>query len=75
MNNKVTIIIASFNHGRYIFRALESVINQSHRNIEVLIIDDGSTDNTFDVVSGLIKMIAELNIFINTIRGFRRQGI
>jgi glycosyltransferase involved in cell wall biosynthesis len=55
MNNKVTIIIASFNHGRYIFRALESVINQSHRNIEVLIIDDGSTDNTFDVVSGLIK--------------------
>ena len=46
----VSVVIATYNREKYIKRAIESVINQTYKNIELIIIDDGSTDNTGDVV-------------------------
>lgn len=48
---KVSVIIPTFNRAHLIGRALSSVIGQSFRGIEVLIIDDGSTDDTREVVA------------------------
>lgn len=45
----VSIIIPSYNYGHYLTYALDSALNQHHKNIEVLIIDDGSTDQTKEV--------------------------
>jgi glycosyltransferase involved in cell wall biosynthesis len=42
----VTVIIPVFNGERYLSEAIDSVLNQSYRPIEVVILDDGSTDNT-----------------------------
>lgn len=42
----VTIAIASYNNAPYIERCIDSVIQQSYRNLEILIVDDGSKDNT-----------------------------
>ncbi|MHC2148082.1 glycosyltransferase family 2 protein [Pseudomonas sp. 210_17 TE3656] len=42
----VTVIIASYNHARYIEKSVNSVINQTYSNIELLVIDDGSTDES-----------------------------
>jgi len=47
---KVSVVIPTYNHARYLPYALDSVIKQSHANLEVIVIDDGSTDGTFKVV-------------------------
>ncbi len=42
----VTIAIASYNNGTYIERCLDSVVNQSYDNLEIIVVDDGSKDDT-----------------------------
>lgn len=47
---KVTVYITNYNYGKYIDKAIESVLNQSFKDIEIFIIDDGSTDNSKEVI-------------------------
>ncbi|WP_460545767.1 glycosyltransferase family 2 protein, partial [Echinicola sediminis] len=42
----ISIIIPNYNRAQYLKEALSSVINQTYRNFEVLVIDDGSTDES-----------------------------
>lgn len=55
MKDKVSIIIPAYNVEKYIHRAIESSINQTYNNIEILIVDDGSTDNTWNIISSYCK--------------------
>lgn len=50
MNPAISIIIPSFNEEKYISRCLDSVLNQTFTDFEVLCVDDGSTDNTFNII-------------------------
>jgi glycosyltransferase involved in cell wall biosynthesis len=45
-----TIVIPSYNRGHIVGRAIESVLNQSYSDFEIIVVDDGSTDNTKEVV-------------------------
>ena len=49
-NKLVSVIIPSYNHSQWISCAIESVLNQSYNNIELIIVDDGSTDGSHDVI-------------------------
>jgi glycosyltransferase involved in cell wall biosynthesis len=58
----VSIIIPSYNSGRFLERTLISIFNQDYPNIEIIIIDGGSTDNTADILKKYghqIKLLSE----------------
>jgi len=55
MNPLVSIVITSFNRAKYIGEAIESVLSQTYSNLECIIVDDGSTDNTEGIVFEYIK--------------------
>ncbi len=47
---KITVLIPCYNAGKYIRAAINSIINQSYQNLEILILDDGSVDNSREII-------------------------
>ena len=54
MYGLVSIIMPSYNTGKFIAEAISSVISQTYTNWELIIVDDASTDNTAEIVSSLM---------------------
>ena len=54
---KVSIIIPTYNQSQYLEEAIESALNQTYKNIEIIIVDDGSTDNTPEVIKSFDNKI------------------
>ena len=72
----VSVIMPAYNSGDYIGQAIESVLSQDYSNLELIIVDDGSTDNTRDVVSRFNdKRIRYLRQENRGVAGARNLGI
>lgn len=54
-NKKISIIIPIYNGEKFLNRCLESIINQTYNNFEIIIINDGSTDRTQDIIEKYAK--------------------
>jgi glycosyltransferase involved in cell wall biosynthesis len=53
--DKVSIIIPTYNRNEFLLEAVYSALNQTHKNTEIIVVDDGSTDNTRQILETLIK--------------------
>ena len=51
--DKISVIIPTYNRGHLILKSISSVLNQTYKNIEVLLIDDGSSDDTEHIINSL----------------------
>lgn len=52
---KVSVVIPLYNHAHFIEQAMRSVLEQTHTNVELIVVDDGSKDNSADVAEAFLK--------------------
>src|ERR1700741_2348642 len=74
----VSIIIPSYNAGRFITETINSVINQTYKDWELIIINDGSTDNTLSLIETFSKQDHRISVFTKNNSGVsdtRNTGI
>lgn len=66
MNNtikpNISVIIPVYNTGAYLEASLESVINQTLKNIEIIVVNDGSTDNSAEIIESYVKFDKRISV-------------
>ena len=62
----VSVLISTYNNEQTISDAVESIINQTYRKIEILIMDDSSTDSTPKILNDYSKKYEHIHVFTNT---------
>jgi len=65
----ISVIMPAFNAGKYITRTLDSVRNQTHSELEIIVVDDGSTDNTVAIVEALASQDKRIKLLRSPHRG------
>ena len=55
MNSLVSIVVPVYNSEKYLIKCVDSILKQSYKNLEILLIDDGSTDRSYDICCDLAK--------------------
>lgn len=63
--SSLTVVINSFNRGKYIGPAIESVLNSSFGDFELLVLDDASTDGTVEVARSFAARDKRIRLFVN----------
>ena len=61
----ISVIIPSFNRKKFINKAIESVLNQDYNNVEIIIVDDGSTDGTYEYLKEKYKKNESITLYRN----------
>lgn len=73
VNPMVSVVIPTYNESRFLPRCIESVLNQTYNNLEIIVVSDGSTDDTNDVVNsylatGKVRLIVQNNSGVSRAR-------
>ncbi len=63
-NSLISVIVPIYNTARYLPRCIESILNQNHRNIELILIDDGSIDDSLNICRQYEKADARIKVLV-----------
>ena len=61
----ISVIVSAYNAEKLIRKSLNSIINQTYKNIELLIMNDASTDNTLSICNDLAEKDSRVKVFNN----------
>lgn len=78
MTSLVSIIIPAYNVDKYIGKCIQSCIGQTYKNLEIIVVDDGSTDRTGDLITQLSLFDSRIRIYSQINQGVvvaRNKGI
>ena len=64
--HKVSVIVLNYNHSKYLQQRIESILNQTYTDFELIILDDNSTDNSKEIIDSYVKKHPEIKNFYNT---------
>jgi len=60
----ISVVMPAYNHDKYIAKALESVVSQTYQNLELIVVNDGSTDKTQNVIDDFLSKHSNLRVKI-----------
>ena len=69
----VSVVIPSYNHRQYLAAAVDSVLGQTHEHLELIVVDDGSTDDSREYLRGISDPRCTVNTTRLPARRRRRQ--
>lgn len=67
MKTSISICMITYNRGKYLKEAIDSILTQSFLDWELIIVDNGSTDNSIDLINSYINKDSRIKLFINPI--------
>ncbi|WP_396167715.1 glycosyltransferase family 2 protein [Flavobacterium sp.] len=62
----VTVICSCYNHQKFVCESIQSVLDQTYKNIQLIVVDDYSTDHSNDVIEQYLKNLPEITFIKNT---------
>lgn len=63
----ISVIVPAYNVEKYVEQCIDSLLNQTFKDIEIIIIDDCSTDKTFEIINNKYGKIPNVSIFKNDV--------
>jgi glycosyltransferase involved in cell wall biosynthesis len=78
MSLLVSVIVAVYNGEKYIRETMDSILNQAYRDLEIIVINDGSTDSTSEIINSYIKLDPRVKMLTHQNKGVsisRNRGI
>ena len=75
---KISVLVPIYNQEKYLRRCIESIINQTYTNLEIILIDDGSEDKSYEIIEEYTnkdKRIKGLKIKNNGVADARNKAI
>lgn len=77
-NEKISVIVAIYNVEKYLTKCVESILNQTYQNLEILLVDDGSTDKSGEICDFYEKQDSRVKVIHRENRGIaftRNEGL
>lgn len=69
----ISVIVPAYGVEKYIEKCLDSIINQTYRNIEIILIDDGSKDSSGEICDNYAKLDSRIKVYHKENGGFIRR--